>query len=117
MMKVLTTAILKDDPSRALIDSSADLRYQIKNANYERKVASINVNGDIKTKTVVLAREIAQLAEGKKEGSLIDALRRRRDIATFRISFFPPWLFSVPKNTNHVRVVIENTPVQSISSK
>lgn len=108
IINLLHEFLLKGDASKTFVDGSADFHYQIKNANYDRKIASVNINGNIKTKKIITAQDFANLAAGKKEGSLIDALNKRRDISTFRVAFFPPWLFSVPSDTRHIRVIIED---------
>lgn len=107
VMQLMNGLLIGDDHKKSLIDKSANLHYQIKNANYDKKIAQVVVNGTVKTKTVINAKDIAQLAAGKKEGSLIEAMKARRDVATFRISFFPPWIFSVPGNANQVNAIIE----------
>lgn len=107
MMQLMNGLVMGDDHTKSLVDKSADVHYQIKNANYDKKIAQVAVNGTVKTKTVIDSKDIAQLAAGKKEGSLIEAMKARRDVATFRVAFFPPWIFSVPSNSNQVNVIIE----------
>lgn len=106
--RILHEFLLKGDASKAFIDASADFHYQIKNANYDRKIANVNMNGNIKTKKILLAQDFANLVAGKKEGSLIDALNKRRDIGTFRVAFFPPWLFSAPSDPGRIHIIIED---------
>lgn len=108
VVKLLHEFLLKGDVTKAFIDASADFHYQIKNANYDRKIAHVNMNGTIKTKKVILAQDLANLVAGKKEGSLIDTLNKRRDISTFRVAFFPPWMFSAPSDTRRIHVIIED---------
>lgn len=115
LIKFLNEFMLKEDKTNILIDTSSNLHYQIKNAHYDKKIAQISMNGIIKTKKVIDSNDITHLAAGKKEGSLIDALNQRKDIATFRVAFFPPWMFSVPKRTNHINVIIEEPTLDIIS--
>ena len=107
-LKLLDALLLKPEDVKMLIAGSADFHYQIKNANYDKKIATVSMNGSIKSKKIIASEEIAMLAAGKKEGSLVDALKARRDIATFRVAFFPPWIFSAPGNASQVIVVIED---------
>ncbi|MDZ4286067.1 MAG: hypothetical protein U1A23_04005, partial [Candidatus Sungbacteria bacterium] len=108
VFKLLDELVLKGDTTKSIIESSADLHYQIKNVNYERKIADVNIAGSVKTKAVIISEELKSLVVGKKEGSLIDAMKQRRDIATFRVAFFPPWMFSAPTNPDHINIIIED---------
>ncbi len=116
IIKLLNEFLLKGDDTKTFIDTSADFHYQIKNANYEKKIADVNMNGSIKTKRIIATQDIANLAAGKKEGSLIEALKGRKEIGTFRLAFFPPWIFSAPANSSHVNVVIEDPATDSKSA-
>ena len=109
VLKLLDALLLKPEDAKMLIANSANFHYQIKNANYDKKIASISMSGSVKSKKIIIPSEIANLAAGKKEGSLVDALKARRDIVTFRVAFFPPWIFSAPNNANQVIVVIEDS--------
>lgn len=111
VIKLLSELLLKGDSTKAFIDASADFRYQIKNVNYDKKIANIAMNGTIKTKKIVSVQDLTSLIAGKKEGSLIDALNKRRDIGTFRIAFFPPWIFSAPTSAHQIHVIIEDVEV------
>ncbi|MEK9195454.1 MAG: hypothetical protein AAB975_03700 [Patescibacteria group bacterium] len=113
VIKLLNELLLKADSTKAFIDASADFRYQIKNVNYDKKIAGIAMNGAIKTKKIVSVEDITNLIAGKKEGSLIDALNKRRDIGTFRVAFFPPWIFSAPTNSRQIHVIIEDVGVDA----
>lgn len=115
MMKLVSRLLLNGDNTKSLIDRSADFHYQIKNANYDKKIADVTMSGSIKSKKVIVPEELAVLAAGKKEGSLIDVLKQRRDISTFRVAFFPPWIFSVPNNAKQIVVIIED-PTGEIKS-
>ena len=106
--KLLHEFLLKGDTTKEFIDTSADFHYQIKNANYDKKIADVNMNGSIKTKKVIAVQDLTNIVAGKKEGSLIDALNKRRDIGTFRVAFFPPWMFSAPTNPSHINIIIED---------
>ncbi len=108
VFKLLNELVLKGDTAKSIVESSADLHYQIKSINYDRKIADVNIAGSVKTKAVVNTQELTSLVAGKKEGSLIDAMKQRRDIATFRVAFFPPWMFSAPTNPNHISIVVED---------
>lgn len=113
IIRLLNELLLKGDSTKAFIDASADFHYQIKNANYDKKIAAVTINGAIKTKKVVSVQDLTNLIAGKKEGSLIDALNKRRDIGTFRVAFFPPWIFSAPTNARQIHVIIENVGVDA----
>ena len=110
-IKLLNLMLLKSDDRKMFIEKSADFRYQIKNANYDKKIADVTMNGSIKTKKIISSDELTALVAGKKEGSLIEALKQRRDIATFRVAFFPPWLFYAPRNMRQIMITIEDPAV------
>ncbi len=110
---LLNELFLKGDSTKAFIDASADFHYQIKNANYDKKIAAVVLNGAIKTKNVVSVQDLTNIVAGKKEGSLIDALNKRRDIGTFRVAFFPPWIFSAPTNARQIHVIVEDAAVDA----
>ena len=107
-VKLLDQLLLKPEDMKALIDTSGDLHYQIKNANYDKKIANVNMSGSIKSKKVIVPAELAGLAAGKEEKSLIDTLKQRKDISTFRVAFFPPWISSAPGNTNQITIIFED---------
>ena len=113
VINLLNQLLIKNDDKKMFIEKSVDFRYQIKNANYDKKIADITMNGSIKTKRIISSDELAALVAGKKEGSMIEALKQRRDIATFRVAFFPPWLFYAPRNTRQIMITIEDPGVPS----
>ncbi|MDP3770053.1 MAG: hypothetical protein Q8R40_03905 [bacterium] len=113
IFKLLSSIILKEDVGTELMQKSADVRYRIKEANYEKKSASVEVSGTIKTKKVISLAELTNMIRSKKEGSLIEVLKQRREIATFKVSFFPPWIFSAPDNTRNIHIIVEDPSAEA----
>lgn len=109
---LLGSIILTDDTSRELIKKSADIRYRVKEANFEKRMTNVEVSGTIKTKKVISLPELTDVIRDKKEGSLKEALKQRREIATFKIAFFPPWIFSAPNSMRNIHIIVEDPSVE-----
>lgn len=90
-----------------LIKNSLDIRYRVNSVDYIKGRAEVLIGGNAKTKTKIPESEIAQAVKGLKEGSVVEALKSRKELRSFSVSFFPPWLFSAPADTGKIRVVIE----------
>ena len=58
-------------------------------------------------KKIFNEKEIAVALAGKKEGTLLNYLKTREEFSDFRLSFFPPWLFSAPADPGKIRFVVE----------
>ena len=108
MTNLMNQLLLNGDQTKMLINGSNDFHYQIKNADYNKRTAEGIVNGTIKSKKILIPQDIAMLAVGKKKNELIDALKARSEISTFRVSFFPPWIIAAPRNTGQINVIVED---------
>lgn len=89
---------LADSPDQELVDGSSAIRYHARSIDFDKGRAEMTMGGSIKTKVVVRQDELATLVAGKKSGSIADLLRSRPEIASFSISFFPPWRSSAPSD-------------------
>lgn len=107
MERLVKEVLLGNDQSRAFVDRSLALQYQIKNTDFTKGKAELIVNGKVKVTRVIAPSEIASVVRHQKEKVIIDALRRREDLATFSLSFFPPWLERAPSNEEKIRLTIE----------
>lgn len=104
---LLSRLILVDDKSRTIISDSFALGYRAKTLDLQSGRAEVIVNGEAISKIVINREELLRLAAGKKEGSLIETLKGRKDLAAFNVAFFPPWLFSAPEDPQKIRVILE----------
>lgn len=108
LKELLSKLILGGDPNRALVNDSFALGYRAKTLDSENGRAEVIVRGEAKVKTVINEDELARLASGKKEGSLIEVLKNRQELAAFNVAFFPPWLFKAPEDSDKIRVILED---------
>ena len=97
----------KDGETRELMEETAAIKYQVKNADFAKGNATVSLEGTAMARTRIVPEEIIALVMGKKEGSMIEALKNRAELASFRITFFPFWLSSAPAREDKIRVVIE----------
>lgn len=81
--------------------------YQLKEMTFDKKRASVVIRGSIAAAARFSEEDIGQSLAGKKENALIDALRERKEFATFRISFFPPWMYSAPTDPTKIKFMTE----------
>ena len=113
VLSFLRGILLQGDASRDFIQQSADLHYRIKNTNYDKKQVQAGISGAIKTKKIIQKDELANAVKGQKEGSLIETLKQRREIATFKVSFFPPWMYSAPSRQNQINIIVEDPIIEA----
>lgn len=102
---LLKGLILADDSKKKFVDGSADLKYRVQNADFDKGKASIAVEGSIKSQAILSIGEIADIIKGRKEGSINDLLRSRSELADFHASFFPPWISSAPQDTGKIKII------------
>ena len=107
LLGLLDLLIIGDDETREFVEDSSNLTYQVLNIDYEKGRATVSLRGSIKTKAVIPEKELRALAVGKKEGSLIEFLKGRPELSSFRISFFPPWISKAPADENKIRIFVE----------
>ena len=99
--------ILKDDLTKELVEGSTVFDYRVQNADFDKKIANVVVGGVLKTKDIIPQEELSSLIKGRKEGTIIEILKGRSEISSFKLSFFPPWLFSAPDNAVKIRFLVE----------
>ena len=100
---VLKETVLKDDKTREYIDGSASLEYQVKTVDFEKGRAEVVVRGNLKARAVVPEKELAEFIKNKKEGSLVEVLKNRNELASFSVAFFPPWLLKAPSDSLKIK--------------
>ena len=106
-MVLLREIILGKDTSREVIHDSVVLDYSVKNIDFIKGRATILVNGNARVKSLVNEEEVKNLVRNKKEGSIVETIKKQDSISSFRISFFPPWLFKAPADSEKIKIVIE----------
>lgn len=102
---LLQEIVVGDKNDAEVLGDSLDLQYQVRTADYAKGKAQALVRGSVKTKARISQSEIAQAVKGRKEGSIIEALKGRHELASFSVSFFPPWIFSAPEDADRIRVI------------
>lgn len=93
---------------KSLIEEKTTYEFSIKNADFEKGRASVVLQGNAVLKAVISSELLAAELAGKKEGTIIDALRLRKDIASFKLTYFPPWLFRTPADSQKIKIYVEN---------
>lgn len=105
MRDFLGEIVLKGDKTRKIVGDSFQIEYRSRSVEYDKKRANLVVRGSVKTEAVIPKEEIAPMLAGKKEGSIVEVLKGREELASFNVAFFPPWLFSAPRDTAKIRFV------------
>lgn len=107
VVALLGELILKDDASKKIVEGSANLEYQIRTLDPEGGRAEALLRGSVRVHSLIPQEEIAAVMAGQKEGSIIEILKNRREIAEFKVAFFPPWLIKAPGDADKIRFRIE----------
>ncbi len=103
LVALLKEIALKDDKTREYVNNSASLEYQVKNIDLEKGRAEMTVRGNLRARALISKENLAELIKNKKEGSIIEVLKNRNEIATFSIVFFPPWFSGASLNPAKIR--------------
>lgn len=93
---LLKDVLLKEDSNKDLLGEFAVLSYRVRDVDFEKGRATAILQGEIKARSNISTGGIANLVKNKKEGSIVEILKGRSEIAAFNLSFFPPWLFKAP---------------------
>lgn len=105
-MRVFLEAILfSNDTSHAFIPKSGDLRYRLVTLDPAAKRAEAFISGSIRAKRVFSESDVKQAIQGQKEKELPVLLQSRNEFDSFKVEFFPPWLFRVPHNPHKITVI------------
>lgn len=105
---LLISFALAERAGREYVEGSARLSYDARGADFEKGKAEVIVSGELKTKAKIPDQELALLAAGRKEGSIAEIFKARPEIASFRISLFPPWRATAPGDPSRIRIRAEN---------
>ncbi|MBI4137708.1 MAG: hypothetical protein HY472_00480 [Candidatus Sungbacteria bacterium] len=106
-IEAVARMIGKDHPDEELLASSAELEYQAADADFEKSRATVAVRGAMRGRRTFSSHELSLLLAGKKEGSVIEAMKLRDEFTKFRLAFFPPWRFRAPSDPAKIRFEIE----------
>lgn len=107
LLSLLHLLLIGEDKTREFVADSLSITYQVITVDYEKGKATVSLRGSIKTKAIIPEKELKTLALGKKEGSLVELLKGRPELSSFRISFFPPWISKAPADENKIRIFVE----------
>ncbi|OHA07919.1 MAG: hypothetical protein A3B34_02730 [Candidatus Sungbacteria bacterium RIFCSPLOWO2_01_FULL_54_21] len=105
---LLVSLTLAEHRDREFISGSARLSYTIRTVDFEKGKAEVMIGGDLKIKHTIPEKELASLIAGKKEGTAAELFKTRQEVASFRLSFFPPWRATAPADPAKIRFRVEN---------
>lgn len=114
--EVVSDIALKGEKDKELLPETMSVRYLVQDLDFGKGRAQVTLGGDMKIKSKISKEEFTAIVQGKKEGSIIEALRGRPELTSFRISFFPPWIFKAPGDPQKIKLTIEE-PVGAANSK
>jgi hypothetical protein len=100
--------VISEGEPRELVPDSLDVQYAVRNVDFNKGRAEFVLQGEVKTKAKLTTQEFASIVQGEKEGSIIEKLRNRVELASFRVSFFPPWILSAPQDPAKIRIIVDN---------
>ncbi len=106
LLTLLYTTLLKEDPTKEILTEGNQVEYQVRSVDFEKGRATLALKGNIKTKAKVPESELVSLLKGKKEGSIIELLKDRPELASFRLTFFPFWLSKAPNSEDKIKLQI-----------
>lgn len=107
VINLLSSFALEESKDQELVEGSARLSYAVRSIDFEKGRAEAALTGNFKTKAKVPEAELAALIKGKKEGSVIEAFKARRELASFSLAFFPPWRSKAPNDPAKIRFRVE----------
>lgn len=107
VMSLVRSLVFRNDPMKEYIEGSGLVEYQVGQVDFLRGTAGVFLQGAMKARAVIPNQEIVALVRGKKEGSLKEFLKNRKDVASFAVSFFPPWILKSPGESNKIKVIID----------
>ncbi len=96
-------------PSHAatVVEDSFAPAFRIVSLDFSKGTARLGFDGNVKAQNVVSKNDLIELAKGKKEAALIEALRARAEVSTFQLQFFPPWRSKVPYGEDKIKIVVQ----------
>lgn len=104
---LLQELALKDHPTKEVLGGSATVNYQVQTADFEKGKALIALDGGVKAVNKVPEEELASLVRGQKKDSVKEFLGSREELASFKMSLFPPWRTSAPKDVGKIKLIKE----------
>ena len=107
-LSLLAELILKDESGKKFMVGSQKFNYYVRNIDFNKGRVEASLSGDIKASSMVNTESLGGEILGKKEGSLVEFLKGQGSLASFRISFFPPWTSRVPTSREKVKLVVED---------
>lgn len=106
----LERSILQGDTTKTFVADSLNVQYQARNFDLEKGIAELIIKGDVAVKHVIVKEDVLNILRGKEEEAMVNALRKRSDVVSFSVAFFPPWIARAPDNIAKIRLVIEGEP-------
>lgn len=106
-VSLLKSFAIEEGSDQEFVEGSARLEYAVKSVDFEKGRAEVALSGSLKTMTRIPEQELAALIKGKKEGSVIEFFKTRRELASFNLAFFPPWRSKAPSDPAKIRFRVE----------
>lgn len=101
---VLGAALLSGDKSRELVADLSGIGYAVRDVDFAKGIAHLDLTGTVKIRAVVDPGEIVALVQGKKKGTMSAALRSVSGVDSFGIRIFPPWRSRAPHAAHRIHV-------------
>ncbi len=105
---LVQSIVIPEREAKELVEGATNIQYIVRNIDFSKGRADIVLTGEVMTKAKISTNEFAGLIQGRKERSILEALRARSELATFSISFFPPWRFTAPQDPQRIKFIVDN---------
>ncbi|MDP3772410.1 MAG: hypothetical protein Q8Q94_03485 [bacterium] len=92
---------------RTIMKGASPLNYYATTVDFEKGRAEVVLRGSVKIARAVDTNILRELIAGKSQEDARALLSVREEISAFRLSFFPPWSYTIPVVRNRVSVVLE----------
>ncbi len=92
---------------RTIMEGVSPLNYEATTVDFEKGRAEMVLRGSVKIARAVDTGALREAIAGKSQEDVRVLLSAREEISAFRLSFFPPWRYTIPSARDRVSVVLE----------
>lgn len=109
LVSLLEQALVEILQDRERLDTSklGEVRFIIKEVDFEKGIAEIALQGKVYGKSVIPHDELALVLAGKTKESALELLRSRDDLEDFTLELFPFWRRSIPRDASQIKIKVE----------
>lgn len=107
LLSLLRELLLTGEAPQEFAGGLSGVSYRIERIELEKGRATVALEGSMRAKAVIPDAELRRLLAGSREASVVDVLKGRSDLTSFRLSFFPPWRSKAPADPGKIRVIVE----------